>query len=50
MINKEISLKRVVNNTPKEISVNDLIDLDQDNEDRYIYERRCRRQESIWNE
>ena len=35
-------LKEVIERTPREINVCDLIGLDEDDEDRYIYERRMR--------
>jgi len=41
MIDREKTMKETAKNTPKTFSVNDLINLDDDNEDSLIYERRC---------
>jgi hypothetical protein len=41
MTEREKELQEAVKNTPRQFSVNELCGIDDDNEDAYIYERRC---------
>jgi hypothetical protein len=47
---QEEALKKAVENTPKVFSANDICDLDDDDEDRMIYERRLHRDDKMWRE